>query len=90
MAANCLDNTMREAMHREWKDEAGTIARYKKKCRREGLFLSTHLGKEDADSNDVKRMNRKFVAIRSGGGGDRSPNGIEANPYCSRYAPPTY
>ena len=81
-AADCLDSMMRELMRGEWKDdEAGTIARYKKRYRREGLFLSTYLRKEDIDidSNDVERMNRKFVAIRSDGGGNRSPKGMEAN-----------
>ena len=59
----------------------GTIARYKKRYRREGLFLTTYLGKEDIpiDSNGVERMNRKFVAMRSDGGGNRSPKGMEAN-----------
>ena len=82
VAANCLDSMMRELMHGEWKDdEAGTIARYKKRYRREGLFLTTYLRKEGIpiDSNGVERMNRKFVAIRSDGGGNRSPKGMEAN-----------
>ena len=82
VAANCLDNMMRELMHGEWKDdEDGTIARYKKRYRREGLFLTTYLRKEGIpiDSNGVERNNRKFVAIRSDGGGNRSPKGMEAN-----------
>ena len=58
------------------------MARHKKRCRREGLFLTTHLGKEGipTDSNGVERMNRKFVAIRSDGSSNRSPKGTGANP----------
>ena len=73
---------MRELMYGEWKDGVdGTMARYKKRCRREGLFLTTYLRKEGIpiDSNGVERMNRKFVAIRSDGGGNRSPKGMGAN-----------
>ena len=31
------------------------------------------------DSNGVKRANRRFVAVRSDGGGNRTQNGMGAN-----------
>ena len=64
-------------------DEASrkTINRYVKRHRREGYFYTTHLYLQGIapDNNAVERVNRKFVAIRSDGGGNRSADGMEAN-----------
>ena len=82
VAADCLDESTRKLVNREWKDdEQGAINRYRKRYGREGYNLSAFLRKEGVDSgnNGVERMNRKFVAIRDGGGGNRSSDGMEAN-----------
>ena len=64
-------------------DEDGrkTIARHIKRHRREGYFYTTHLYRPEIapDNNAVERVNRKFVAIRSDGGGNRSVDGMKAN-----------
>ena len=64
-------------------DEDGrkTINRHIKRHRREGYFYTTHLDHPEIgpDNNPVERVNRKFVAIRSDGGGNRSADGMEAN-----------
>ena len=62
-------------------DGQGTIKRYRKRCRREGYYLSTFLRKEGikSGSNGVERVNRRFVAVRSDGGGNRTQRGIDAN-----------
>lgn len=76
VAADCLDESMRQLMKREWEDDSqGTIKRYRKRYRREGYYLSTFLRKKGikSGSNDVERMNRRFVSIRDDGGGNRSP-----------------
>lgn len=89
VAADCLDESMRKLMNHEWKDDKRrTINRYRKRCRREGYNLSTFLRKEGVDSgnNGVERMNRKFVAIRDDGGGNRSSEGTYS--YCLQYLPP--
>ena len=82
VAADCLDESMRQLMNADWEDDSqGTINRYRKRYRREGYYLSTFLRKKGVKSgnNDVERMNRKFVSIRDDGGGNRSPEGMEAN-----------
>ena len=64
-------------------DEEGrkTIARHIKRHRREGYYYTTHLYRDRIapDNNAVERVNRKFVAIRNDGGGNRSSDGMEAN-----------
>ena len=64
-------------------DEEGrkTIARHIKRHRREGYYYTTHLYRDGIapDNNAVERVNRKFVAIRNDGGGNRSSDGMEAN-----------
>ena len=67
---------------RDWQDDVDhTINRYRKRWRREGLFMSTFLHVDDIDSNnnDVERINRGFVSIRSDGGGNRSKDGMRVN-----------
>ena len=46
-----------------------------------GYFYTTHLyhPEIDPDNNPVERVNRKFVAIRNDGGGNRSADGMKAN-----------
>ena len=62
-------------------DSRKTTNRYVKRHRREGYFYTTHLYLQGIapDNNAVERVNRKFVAIRSDGGGNRSADGMEAN-----------
>ena len=82
VAAGCPDESMRKLMNREWQDDKqGTINRYRKRFRREGCNPSTFLRKEGIQSgnNGVERVNRKFVAIRDDGGGNRSSEGMGAN-----------
>ena len=90
VAADCLDESMRQLMNHEWKDDRhGTIRRYRKRYRREGYHLNTFLRQGiKSGSNDVERMNRKFASIRDDGCGNRSPGGMEANPILfTAYAP---
>ena len=49
--------------------------------RREGGFLTTYLREEglSIDNNPVERANRKVVAVRDDGGGNRSEKGMRAN-----------
>ena len=63
-------------------DSRKTINKYVKRHRREGCFYTTHLYLQEIapDNNAVERVNRRFVAIRNDGGGNRSADGIEANP----------
>ncbi len=62
-------------------DGHGTIARHKKRNPREGYFMTTclHVDGIEPDNNAVERVNRRFVAIRSDGGGNRSQKGMDAN-----------
>ncbi len=82
VAARCPDARMRDVMNADCEDDKkGTINKYKKRWRREGIYISTflHIPGLDPDSNDVERMNRKFVSIRSDGGGSRSESGMRAS-----------
>ena len=63
-------------------DKEGTMA--PKRHRREGWFMTTHLYQKDIrevapDNNGVERVNRRFVAVRSDGGGNRTQRGMDAN-----------
>ena len=62
-------------------DKDGTIARFKKRYRQEGFHMFTHLYKKwvAANNNDVERLNRMFVSVRSNGGGNRTQRGMDAN-----------
>ena len=92
-AARCLEKERSELMHGEYRDDKRrTIARYRKRHRREGRFLTTHMYQKHtrgADSNGVERVNRRFVAVRSDGGGNRTRGGWTPTPCCSPYMPPT-
>ena len=82
VAANCLDKQMSELIHREMEDDDDkNINRYRKRHAREGYFLTLFLLVPGIKSGnyDVEIMNRKLVAIRHDGGGNRSPIGMEAN-----------
>lgn len=82
VAATCLDRMMSDLMHGDWEDDQDrTINRYRKRWRREGLFMSTflHVDGIDSNNNGVERINRGFVAIRSDGGGNRSEEGMRVN-----------
>ena len=69
-------------MGRKWEDAGGDIERYRKRYRRESRFLTVCLRVPGItpDNNPVKRSNRKMVAARSYGGGNRSGKGMGANP----------
>ena len=85
VAARCLEKERSELMHGEYRDDKeGTIARRQKRHRREGWFMTTHLYQKDIrevapDNNGVERVNRRFVAVRSDGGGNRTQRGMDAN-----------
>ena len=82
VAAACLNSALSEIMNHNYTDDKnGTIKRYKKRYRREGYFLSTHLEKAGTpiDNNPIERTNRRFVAVRHDGGGNRSQKGMDAN-----------
>ena len=81
-AADRLDSEFDRLMSAEYADDgAGTVARYRKRFRREGSFLTTYLREEGVsiDNNPVERANRKMVAVRDDGGGNRSEKGMRAN-----------
>lgn len=70
---------MSDLIHGDWNDDLDdTVNRYRKRLRREGLYLSTFLYVEPT-SNAVERINRGFVSIRSDGGGNVYEKGMEAN-----------
>ena len=81
VAARCLNSMLSELMGRDYKDGSGTIATAQKRHRREGYHLSTHLEMDGVpiDNNPVERTNRRFVAVRHNGGGNRSQKGMDAN-----------
>ena len=85
VAARCLEKERSELFHGAYQDdERRTIARYRKRHRREGWFLTTHMYQKETrgvalDSNGVERVNRRFVAVRSDGGGNRTQSGMDAN-----------
>ena len=82
VAATCLDRMMSDLMHGNWEDDRDrTINRYRKRWRREGLFMSTflHVDGIDSSNNGVERINRGFVSIRGDGGGNRSEEGMRVN-----------
>ena len=85
VAARCLEKERSELFHGAYQDdEHRTIARYRKRHRREGWFLTTHMYQKETrgvapDSNGVERVNRRFVAVRSDGGGNRTQRGMDAN-----------
>ncbi len=65
-------------MERQWEGRDGNTGRYG----RESRFLAVCLRVPGipSDNNPVERSNRKVVAARSYGGGNRSGKGMEANP----------
>ena len=85
VAARCLEKERSGLMHGEYRDDKRrTIARYRKRHRREGWYTTTHMYQKQTrgvapDSNGVERVNRRFVAVRSDGGGNRTQRGMDAN-----------
>ena len=84
VAARCLEKRRSELLNAEYEDdEEGSIGMRKKRHRREGYFMTTHMYKKRdgvaADSNGVEQVNRRFVAVRSDGGGNRTQKGMDAN-----------
>ena len=79
--ADRLDAELVALMERQWEDKDGEIERYRKRYRREAGFLTVCLRVPGVppDNNPVERSNRKMVAARSDGGGNRSGKGMEAN-----------
>ncbi len=79
--ADRLDAELAALMGRRWEDKGGDIERYRKRYRRESRFLTVCLRVPGVppDNNPVERSNRKAVATRSDGGGNRSGKGMEAN-----------
>ena len=79
--ADRLDAELAALMGRRWEDKDGNIERYRKRYRRESRFLTVCLRVPGVppDNNPVERSNRKVVAARSDGGGNRSGKGMEAN-----------
>ena len=75
--ADRLDVELAALMGRRWEDKGGNIGRY----RRESRFLTVCLRVPGVppDNNPVERSNRKVVAARSDGGGNRSGKGMETN-----------
>ncbi len=87
VAVRCLEKTRSELLNAEYEDDGEcSIAKRKKRHRREGYFMTTYIYKKRegvaADSNGVEWVNRRFVAVRSdggGGGGDRTQKGMDTN-----------
>ena len=84
VAAGRLEKTRSELLNAEYEDDGeGSITKRKKRHRREGYFMTTHMYKKRdgvaADSNGVARVNRRFAAVRGDGGGNRTQNGMDAN-----------
>ena len=85
VAARCLEKERSGLLHGSHRDDKQrTMARYRKRHRREGRFMTTHMYQKDArgvaqDSNGVERASRRFVAVRSDGGGNRTQRGMDAN-----------
>ena len=79
--ADRLDVELAALMGRRWEDKGGNIGRYRKRYRRESRFLTVCLRVPGVppDNNPVERSNRKVVAARSDGGGNRSGKGMETN-----------
>ena len=79
--ADRLDAELAALMGRRWEDKDGNIERYRKRYRGESGFLTVCLRVPGVppDNNPVERSNRKVVAARSDGGGNRSGKGMEAN-----------
>ena len=91
IAARCLQKEYSELFWHPYKDDKdGTIARFRKRYRREGLYLFTHLYKKcvAVNNNDVERLNRTFVSVRSNGDGNRTQKGLDANPILFTIMPP--
>ena len=83
-AADRFDAELSGLMNREHGDgKKGIINRYQKRFRRERDFLTTFLRHKKGDisptNNPCERANRKVVAVRNDGGGNRSAKGMEAN-----------
>ena len=79
--ADRLDAELAALMERQWGDKDGNIERYRKRYRRESGFLTVCLRVPGVppDNDPVERSNRKVVAARSDGGGNRSGKWMEAN-----------
>ena len=82
VAARCLEKKRSDLLHEAFTDDTdGTIARRKKRHKREGQYMTLHMYDKnvDPDSNKVERVNRLFKSIRSDGGGNRSQKGMDTN-----------
>ena len=82
VAARCLEKERSELLNGKYEDdEDGTIAKRQKRHRREGWFMTTHMYKKNVppDNNGVEQVNRRFVAVRNDGGGNRTQKGMDAN-----------
>ena len=84
VAAKCWKRSAGELLcdsHQD--DEHSTIARYRKRYRREGWFMTYHMYQKgtgvDPDNSGVERVNRRFVAVRSNGGGNHAQRGMDSN-----------
>ena len=85
VAARCLEKESSGLLNGpHLDDKQRTMARYRKRHRREGWFLTTHMYQKGTrgagpDNNGVERASRRFVAVRSDGGGNRTQRGMDAN-----------
>ena len=82
VAAKCLEKERSELLNGEYEDdEYRTIAKRQKRHRREGWFMTTHLYKKNVppNNNGVEQVNRRLVAVRNDGGGNRTQKGMNAN-----------
>ena len=79
--ADRLDAGLAALVGRRWEDAGGCIGRYRRRYRRESGFLTVCLRVPGVPpgNNQVERSNRKVVAARSDGGGNRSGKGMGAN-----------
>ena len=81
-AAEKFDDEMHHTMYNDWDDDGkGTIARYKKRYRREQNYYTTFLRKDGVPpyNNHTERDVRAIIKVRRDGGGNRSEKGAEAN-----------
>lgn len=82
VAANCFNSQLSDIIHDDYTDdEQLTIGRYRKRWYREGYHMTTSLSIREMppDNNAIERTNRRFVCIKSDGGGNRSQKGMDAN-----------
>ena len=82
VAARCLEKERSELLRATYADTTEVIiTRRMKRHTREGMFMTTHMYREevDPDNNEVERANRLFKSIRDDGGGNRTQKGMDAN-----------